>query len=218
MIKAFDFILNLIYPPKCVFCGTVIDKGDLCLDCEKTLPYTKGDSICQKFPFIDKCISPLYYKDYVRRAVLRFKFAGCSCYSRRLGAIMSECAENNLDCGSIDMVSCIPLSRKRLHDRGYNQAELLAKEISKDVGVRYLPTLKKIKNNTAQSTINDRKQRAANVVGVYRVIDPDQVKDKHILLVDDVVTTGATVSECARMLKKAGAKAVFCATLARRED
>lgn len=218
MIKAFDFILNLIYPPKCVFCGTVIDKGDLCLDCEKTLPYTKGDSIYQKFPFVDKCISPLYYKDYVRRAVLRFKFAGCSCYSRRLGAIMSECAENNLDCGSIDMVSCIPLSRKRLHDRGYNQAELLAKEISKDVGVRYLPTLKKIKNNTAQSTINDRKQRAANVVGVYRVIDPDQVKDKHILLVDDVVTTGATVSECARMLKKAGAKAVFCATLARRED
>ena len=218
MIKVFDFVLNLIYPPKCVFCGTVIEKGDLCVECEKNLPHTKGDSIYQKFPFVDKCISPLYYKDYVRRAVLRFKFAGCSCYSRRLGAIMSECAENNLDCGSIDMVSCIPLSRKRLHDRGYNQAELLAKEISKNVGVKFLPTLKKIKNNTAQSTINDRKQRAANVVGVYRVIDPEQVRDKHILLVDDVVTTGATVSECARMLKKAGAKAVYCTTLARRED
>lgn len=218
MINIFDYILSLIYPPKCVFCGTVIDKSDICEECEKTLPYTKGDSIYQKFPFVDKCISPLYYKDYVRRAVLRFKFAGCSCYSRRLGGIMSECAENNLDCGSIDMVSCIPLSRKRMHDRGYNQAELLAKEISKKVGVEYLPTLKKIRHNTAQSTIKDSKQRAANVIGAYRVIDAEEVKGKYILLVDDVVTTGSTVSECARILKKSGAKAVYCVTLARRED
>lgn len=218
MIKFFDYILSLIYPPKCVFCGTVIDKSDICEECEKTLPFTKGDSIYQKFPFVDKCISPLYYKDYVRRAVLRFKFAGCSCYSRRLGGIMSECAENNLDCGSIDMVSCIPLSRKRMHDRGYNQAELLAKEISKKVGVEYLPTLKKIRHNTAQSTIKDSKQRAANVIGAYGVIDAEEVKGKYILLVDDVVTTGSTVSECARILKKSGAKAVYCVTLARRED
>ena len=218
MIKFFDYILSLIYPPKCVFCGTVIDKSDICEECEKTLPYTKGDSIYQKFPFVDKCISPLYYKDYVRRAVLRFKFAGCSCYSRRLGGIMSECAENNLDCGSIDMISCIPLSRKRMHDRGYNQAELLAKEISKKIGVEYLPTLKKIRHNTAQSTIKDSKQRAANVIGAYRVIDAEEVKGKYILLVDDVVTTGSTVSECARILKKSGAKAVYCVTLARRED
>ena len=218
MIKIFDYILSLIYPPKCVFCGTVIDKSDICEECEKTLPFTKGDSIYQKFPFVDKCISPLYYKDYVRRAVLRFKFAGCSCYSRRLGGIMSECAENNLDCGSIDMVSCIPLSRKRMHDRGYNQAELLAKEISKKIGVEYLPTLKKIRHNTAQSTIKDSKQRAANVIGAYRVIDAEEVKGKYILLVDDVVTTGSTVSECARILKKSGAKAVYCVTLARRED
>ena len=218
MIKFLDYSLSLIYPPKCVFCGTVIDKSDICEECEKSLPFTKGDSIYQKFPFVDKCISPLYYKDYVRRAVLRFKFAGCSCYSRRLGGIMSECAENNLDCGSIDMISCIPLSRKRMHDRGYNQAELLAKEISKKVGVEYLPTLKKIRHNTAQSTIKDSKQRAANVIGAYRVVDAEKVKGKYILLVDDVVTTGSTVSECARILKKSGAKAVYCVTLARRED
>ena len=218
MNKIFDYILSLIYPPKCVFCGKVIDKSDICSECEKTLPYTKGDSVYQKFLFVDKCISPLYYKDYVRRAVLRFKFSGCSCYSRRLGAIMSECAENNLDCGSIDMISCIPLSKKRLHDRGDNQAELLAREISKAVDVKFVPTLKKIKNNTVQSTIKDAKLRAKNVVGVYTVTDPETVKGKYILLVDDVVTTGSTVSECARMLKKAGAKAVYCITLARRED
>lgn len=105
-----------------------------------------------------------------------------------------------------------------MHDRGYNQAELLAKEISKKVGVEYLPTLKKIRHNTAQSTIKDSKQRAANVIGAYRVVDAEKVKGKYILLVDDVVTTGSTVSECARILKKSGAKAVYCLTLARRED
>lgn len=218
MNKIFDYILSLIYPSKCVFCGKVIDKSDICNDCAKSLPYTKGDNVYQKFPFVDKCISPLYYKDYVRRAVLRLKFSGCSCYSRRLGAIMSECAENNLDCGSIDMISCIPLSKKRLHDRGYNQAELLAREIAKTVDVKYMPMLKKIKHNMAQSTIKDAKHRAVNVVGAYTVIDQGAVKGKHILLVDDVVTTGSTISECARMLKNAGAKAVYCITLARRED
>ena len=59
MIKLFDYILDLIYPPKCVFCGKVIDKSDICNDCIKTLPYTKGDSVYQRFPFVDKCISPL---------------------------------------------------------------------------------------------------------------------------------------------------------------
>ena len=94
----------------------------------------------------------------------------------------------------------------------------MAREISKAVDVKFVPTLKKIKNNTVQSTIKDAKLRAKNVVGVYTVTDPETVKGKYILLVDDVVTTGSTVSECARMLKKAGAKAVYCITLARRED
>lgn len=216
--KIVNFILDLLYPPKCVFCGCVLDKSDICAECEKTLPYTKGDSIYQKFPFVSKCISPLYYKDDVREAVLRYKFGGASCYSRRFGAIMSECAENNLDCGSIDMISYIPLSRKRQKNRGYNQSELLARQISKNTGVPCKATLKKIKNNKAQSTIKDNKQRATNVVGAYRVIDEHQLKGKHILLVDDVVTTGATLAECARMLKKSGAEVVYGITLARHED
>ena len=213
-----NFILDLIYPPKCVFCGAVLEKSDICHECEVTLPYTKGDSIYQKFPFVKKCLSPLYYKDNVREAVLRFKFLNAPSYSRRFGAIMSDCAENNLDCGSIDMISCIPLSKKRLKNRGYNQSELLAREISNKIGVPYVALLKKTKHNTAQSTIKDPKQRAVNVIGAYSISDAEAVKGKHILLVDDVVTTGATLSECARMLKREGAETVYCITLARHED
>ncbi len=217
-LKLLDYILKLIYPPKCVFCQTIIDKSDICNECAKALPYTKGDSIYQKFPFVDKCISPLYYKDNVRSAILRFKFGSAPTNSKRFGIIMSEYAENNLDCGGIDMVSYIPLSRKRIHERGYNQAELLAKEISRNIGLPLVSTLKKPKNTTAQSTIKGYKDRAANVIGAFTLIDEGRVRDKYILLVDDVVTTGATLSEAARVLKKAGAKAVYCITVARKED
>lgn len=94
-----------------------------------------GDSVAQKFPFIDKCVSPLYYKDKVRTSVHRYKFGGCPAYSRRYGILMSDCVENNLDCRSIDVISWIPLSKKRLRQRGYDQARLIAEEISSKTGL-----------------------------------------------------------------------------------
>lgn len=121
-MKILDLITHLLYPWKCVFCESVLKDTDICHECEKKLPYTVGDSVAQKFPFIDKCVSPLYYKDKVRASVHRYKFGGCSSYSRRYGILMSDCVENNLDCRSIDVISWIPLSKKRLRQRGYDQA------------------------------------------------------------------------------------------------
>ena len=217
-MKILKVISELLFPWKCVFCDCVLENADICSDCEKNLPYTKGDSIYQKFPFVEKCVTPLYYKDKVRESIHRYKFNGCPAYFVRYGAIMAECVENNLDCGGIDVISWIPLSRKRQHSRGYNQSELIAREIGRLVGLPCAATLKKIKNNKPQSGTRDAKQRSENVAGVYQVIDGVDIKGKYILLVDDVVTTGSTLSEAARMLKKAGAKAVYCAALARHED
>lgn len=211
-------LIGLIYPCKCVFCDRVLKSGDICLDCERKLPYTRGDSIVQKLPFVDKCVSPLYYKDDVRLSVHRYKFRGCAAYSRRYGELMSACVENNLDCGRIDVISWIPLSRQRLRTRGYDQARLIAEEMSRRLGIACVPTLKKIRNNKAQSLSRDAKQRRENVSGVYAVADGVQLEGKRVLLVDDVVTTGSTLSEGARMLRRAGAKAVSAATLARHED
>ena len=217
-MKMLEYIVSLIYPWTCVFCNSVLENGDICDECVSKLPYTKGDSIYQKFPFVDKCISPLYYKDNVRDSIHRYKFYGCSAYSRRYGEIMAECVENNLDCGGISMVSWIPLSKARLRKRGYDQAYLLAKEISERVGLPCVPTLRKVKNNAAQSTTRDAKQRRSNVAGAYVLYPDADVRDKYILLVDDVVTTGSTLGEAARVLKKSGAKCVYCVTLARHED
>ena len=217
-MKILDLIAHLLYPWKCVFCESVLKNTDICHECEEKLPYTVGDSAMQKFPFIDKCVSPLYYKDKVRASVHRYKFDGCSAYSRRYAALMSDCVENNLDCRSIDVISWIPLSKKRLRQRGYDQARLLAEEIAAKTGLPCRQLLQKVKNNSAQSLTRDAKQRRENVAGVYALDDGADVSGLRILLVDDVVTTGATMSEAARILRKAGAKSVFGVTLARHED
>ena len=217
-MKILDLIAHLLYPWKCVFCESVLKDTDICRECEEKLPYTVGDSAMQKFPFIDKCVSPLYYKDKVRASVHRYKFGGCSAYSRRYAALMSDCVENNLDCRSIDVISWIPLSKKRLRQRGYDQARLLAEEIAAKTGLPCRQLLQKVKNNSAQSLTRDAKQRRENVAGVYALDDGADVSGLRILLVDDVVTTGATMSEAARILRKAGAKSVFGVTLARHEE
>lgn len=217
-MKILDLIAHLLYPWKCVFCESVLKDTDICRECEEKLPYTVGDSAMQKFPFIDKCVSPLYYKDKVRASVHRYKFGGCSAYSRRYAALMSNCVENNLDCRSIDVISWIPLSKKRLRQRGYDQARLLAEEIAAKTGLPCRQLLQKVKNNSAQSLTRDAKQRRENVAGVYALDDGADASGLRILLVDDVVTTGATISEAARILRKAGAKSVFGVTLARHED
>lgn len=217
-MKILDLIAHLLYPWKCVFCESVLKDTDICRECEEKLPYTVGDSAMQKFPFIDKCVSPLYYKDKVRASVHRYKFGGCSAYSRRYAALMSDCVENNLDCRSIDVISWIPLSKKRLRQRGYDQARLIAEEIAAKTGLPCRQLLQKVKNNSVQSLTRDAKQRRENVAGVYALDDGADVSGLRILLVDDVVTTGATMSEAARILRKEGAKSVFGVTLARHED
>ncbi len=217
-MKILDHIVHLLYPWKCVFCGSVLKDTDLCRDCAEKLPYTKGDSMVQRFPFVDKCVSPLYYKDAVRDSVHRYKFGGCAAYGRRYGQMMTECVENNLDCGGIDVISWIPLGRKRLRHRGYDQARLIAEEIAKRTGLPCRQLLKKIKDNGAQSLTKTAAARRENVAGVYALYDKTGVSGLRILLVDDVVTTGSTMSEAARILRRAGAKTVYAASLARHED
>lgn len=217
-MKIFDFVLDWLFPPKCIFCRKVMDKTDICEECKAKLPYTKGDSITQKFPYIKKCITPLYYENQVREAILRYKFWGLSVYSHRFGLIMAECIENNLDCGDIDVISWVPLSKKRLRKRGYNQAQLLAETVSRELDIPAEATLVKTVDNPTQSGTKNAGERAKNVRGVYSTEDPKNIRGKAVLLIDDVVTTGSTLSECAKTLVNDGALYVYCAAIARHKD
>lgn len=217
-MKIIDCIADFFFPPRCIFCRKVLERSDICTDCEKDLPYTKGDSITQKFTYVATCVTPLYYKDKVREAILRYKFDNKEYYSERFARIMSDSIENNLDCGDVSVVSWVPLSTQRRRKRGYDQAKLLAKGIAENIGLPCEKTLIKIRNNPAQSKTKNAAQRSKNVIGAYRVNDKFDVRDKNILLIDDVVTTGSTLSECARVLRRAGANKVYCAAIARSKD
>lgn len=216
-MKASELLLELLYPPKCPFCGRILrDSWDgMCPECEKSLPYVK--TAPQKGDFFASCASALYYEDDVRRALLRYKFGGCTGYAAVLGDMMAQCVRREYD-GEYDLVTWVPLSRQRRFRRGYDQAQLLALEMSKRLGTGAAKTLKKLRNTRAQSATGSEEKRRANVAGAYVVPDRETVAGKRVLLADDIITTGATLSECARMLRMAGAAKVICVTAARSRE
>ena len=116
--------------------------------------------------------------------------------------------------GKFDLITWAPVSRERRKKRGYDQAELLCKAVSRALDVPMARTLTKGTDNPAQSTLTDAAMRAANVRGVYQPYGPETFQGKRLLLIDDIVTTGSTLSECCRVLLTAGAQSVVCAALA----
>lgn len=206
---------DLLFPPKCVFCHKVLDNrknGLVCPKCRVSLPVTeKGGR--QKGDFFDYCISPLYYGGDVRESIHRFKFGGLSFYAETYGELVAECVKENLD-EEFDLITWPSLSAPRLRKRGYDQAGLMAEKVSRELGGSVVRTLKK-KDVAAQSGTGNMEKRRKNIAGAYTVLDDDLVRGKRFLLIDDVITTGSTLSECARMLRLSGAEKVVCASLAR---
>ena len=113
-----------------------------------------------------------------------------------------------------DVLTWIPISRARKFRRGYDQVELLARSVGRELGMKPVSVLRKVRNNRQQSRIRDAAKRRANVLGVYCICNPDSVRNKRVLLLDDIITTGATASEAARVLLTAGAAEVHCAAVA----
>lgn len=213
-IKA--WVIDLLFPPKCVFCQRIMPDGksSACSRCQKELPFTTGSDVFLKGEFFDTGVAPFFYKDNVRESVLRFKFNGLDVYSEAYGSYMSDCVLEHIELP--DIVTWVPVSKQRKRERGYDQAYLLAESISRKLEIPVISTLRKTVHNTTQSSIKDKDARKANVLGVYEVTEKEAVIGKKILLVDDVFTTGATVSECSRMLLTNGAENVSCAVFARR--
>lgn len=208
-----DALLDLLFPPKCPFCGSLLERGALlCPDCQGALPWLTGGKAFRTVELTQGCWSVLRYEGPVRRALHGYKFGGKSARSRAFGALMAQCLKDNGV--AVDLVTWTSLSSKRLRKRGYDQAELLAREIGARLEVPVLPTLEKAER-PAQSGLDSPEERKVNLLGAYTALKPERFQGKIILLVDDIVTTGATLSECAGTLRAAGAGAVVCVTLAR---
>lgn len=205
-----ESLLNLLFPPKCPFCGRVQDRPGICPACQKALPWAKEDQALRVLPGGFVCAAPLRYEGLAREGILRFKFRGRTGAAEPLGELIAQCAAEQFP-GEFDVVTWVPVSRKRLRQRGYDQAELLARSACRLWGVKPERLLEKAVHNPAQSGLTDAGARRANVRGVYRAAD---AAGKRVLLIDDICTTGATLSECARTLKEAGAESVVCAAAA----
>ena len=212
-MKLYHWLMELLFPPKCVLCGTLLKAGetDLCRTCRTEAPEYPNRKI--KLQFLDSFAAVWYYEGNVRRSLLRFKFQNArsyaSCYGRMLAMkLLREYPEG------FDVLTWVPVSRLRRLRRGYDQVELLAKAVGAELGMTPVPMLKKIRNNRPQSRLDSASARRANEQGAYKLLDGAQAKGKRVLLLDDILSTGATAGECARMLLSAGAKEVHCAAVA----
>lgn len=205
-------LLDLLYPPKCAFCRRLVTDGRmLCPACEKQLPAPEKEMQSRKISGLAVCLSPLYYTGDVRQSLHRYKFRGATAYYRIYAELMADCLRENGV--TADLVTWVPLSRKRLRKRGYDQARLLAEEVARLTHLPCEQTLEKPIHNSAQSGTRSAEERIRNVQGVYRAVT--SFCGESILLIDDIVTTGATLSAAADVLLNVGAEQVTGLTLAR---
>ena len=212
-MRFYYYLLNLLFPPKCILCGKLLKKQeqDLCAECRVDSPEYPNRK--EKLQFLDSFTAVWYYEGNVRRSLLRYKFYNSRSFAEGYGRLLAmKVLENHPE--DFDCLTWVPVSRLRKLRRGYDQVELLARAVGRELGKEPVPLLKKVRHNRPQSGLKDSSKRRANVLGVYRELDREQITGKRILLLDDILTTGATAGECARVLLTCGAKEIHCAAVA----
>lgn len=209
------YLLDIPFPNRCPFCDRVIPwNAYVCSSCGIALPLAEGICeacgkevcICGAGIYYDQCIAVCFYEGIATQAVLRMKYGNCPDHAEGMGYLM---AQRLLDRGGqYDMLLPVPMTKQKQRARGYNQADLLAKAISRHTGIpNYNHVFCKRKHTAEQHTLS-KQQRQENLSNAFQVVQPRFVSGKSILLCDDVLTTGNTLSECARILKICGAATV----------
>lgn len=195
--------MEIIEDDRCLKCGKkLFGEGDYCLDCEAHEKH------------FDRAFAPVSYVGAAADLVMAFKFEN----KRYLAAPLARYMTDRLlrEGVSPDVILPVPLHEKREKERGYNQSALLAKEISSSLGISLAAkAAARVKETLTSSLLTGgREAREANVKDAFVVTEPALVKGKCVLIVDDVLTTGATASELSRVLRKAGASKVYALTFA----
>ena len=234
MTNFLENFLELIFPSKtkCIVCG-----GDLrvktpiciCENCEKSLPYSVGkrcvkcgepllaeENLCRscklnRFSF-NVARQTFYYEEPISNLIKKLKYNNARYLAKPFAVFLSKCYYE-LGCNS-DIITFVPQDENKNRIRGYNQSKLIAKQLSDITGVKLVETTKKIKNTPSQVGLS-YVERERNLKDCFCLCNNVNLKDKRIVLVDDVFTTGATVENISKILKKAGAKEIVVLTLAK---
>lgn len=204
-----QLLKELLFPRKCVFCGGILNRNEsgICRSCRTELPEYEGD---RYLPELDGCCVLWYYQDAVRESLHRFKFYNRPDYADVYGPILAMKIQQRFP--DAQVLTWAPVSKARLKQRGYDQSELLAKATARELGIPAVRLLVKHRDNPAQSGVENADVRRENVRDVYRLCG--DAAGKRIVLVDDILTTGATAGECARVLRQAGAERVYLVAVA----
>lgn len=216
--RAVSVFADLLFPPRCIFCEQIVAPGcKICEKCaEEIVPVNNSE--CINISLFGKnvpCAVLYIYADKVRQSIIRFKFYGEKKYADFYAEALAEQILKIYQSVKIDAVTAVPISDERRKIRGYNQSEIVARKTAEKLNLPYDDFLVKKTDNREQHRLSSP-QRRQNVKGVYR-LSGIEAAGKSILIIDDIVTTGSTLSECAEVLFSGGAGMVYCAVLARAE-
>lgn len=215
-MKILTRALDLIFPPICGFCGEIQTKY-ICNRCERmvnSIVINKIDEYNDKY--FNKHLYIFKYEDIIREKIINYKFENRVYLYRTFSEAIIRNKQNIDFITKYDILIPVPIHKERKKQRGYNQSELIAKIIAEEVRNVKLQAniLKKEKNIVAQSTLNKAK-REENIKDVYKIVNSERIKNKKVLILDDIYTTGSTVNECSKVLKEAGCKDVGVITIAK---
>ena len=209
-------------------CGREIFEGDFCKECKDSLPFN-DKKICDhcgravKFAedycstckgtlvSLDKCRSVFNYQPPISTLIKKMKYDNCRYLADVFSSYLSSLYFKNYF--NADYLTYVPMTEKARKKRGYNQSQLLAQSLSAKIGVPVAHCVVKTKETTRQAKLN-RADRLKNLIDVFKINDKKLIKDKKVVIVDDVTTTGATSQAVAELLKKAGALQVYLITVA----
>ncbi len=221
MVGILSKVLNVFYPPRCIFCRQMLSLNcviNICSHCNENLPYAQKEFLRTgqegEENFCDGAISVFRYTGIVKDSLIRFKFYSNPSYYRTFAKLMAKRFLDMAHTGDYDILISVPLHKQKEYARGYNQALLISKALSKEIQIpEKSKAMKRLKNTGSQSLL-DKRDRRLNIKGAFTITDTELVKNKSIILVDDIMTTGATLEECGRVLKEAGALKVTALVVA----
>ncbi|MBU4372767.1 MAG: ComF family protein [Proteobacteria bacterium] len=231
-------IADLIFPPRCITCEELLEQhgplpfcprcmagirfigSPLCPRCGTPFPAAEGeDHLCGECLITERpyavARSVGRYEETLLTAIHRFKYRGKTGIGDLLSRIMADFAGKTWEMKVFERILPVPLHRRRLRERGFNQAVILARGLSTRFNIPLDFTVLRRNIFTPPQVGLDRKERSANVQGAFTVTHPERIVGRRLLLVDDVYTTGSTLTECARVLIRAKAEAVAVLTMAR---
>lgn len=224
MIKKYEnktkthILKRLLLSNRCNLCAEVLPiESDVCDKCSVEKIRVTEDKISSLIftgKQFDALTSPFYYDDPIDKCIWNLKYNNFKPASEFLASEMSDVIERDFKNENPDFITCIPMTKRRKRKRIFNHGEVIARRIGKAFDIDFAPDLlKKIKNTKPQVNLS-AKERQTNLKGAFAINSKYDIKNKTILICDDVITTGSTLEECAKVLKKAGAKRIICAVAA----